>query len=533
MHSIIEKFRVFSSQVARDMVVFAAVASILVFVATPTTTFAFGEEYDCCSSYFDTPSYNYYDTPSYSTYDTPAYSTYDTPSYNYYDTPSYSTYDTPAYSTYDTPSYNYYDTAAYDYYDTPSYNYYDTPAYNYYDTSTYGGYGGNTASPIYSYGSTGGYGGNTASPIYSYGTPSYGGIGGYGGYSTGGGYYVEPIPTWPSTPHFTATPSYGTSYNNNNQYVDNTPIPTWPSNMHITASASAVGTATGGNANQEQQQYQTNHQANSQTNSQTQNNPVTVTQSQGPINNSNTNINNITIPAPVYQAPNQFSVNYNFAEEYQMPTCTISVSNSYYNSYSNNPVTLTWSSTKAFSASITPNVGTVNPNGSTTVYPTGGTTIYTLTVHGQGGSNTCQTQVIYQAQPPVYQPPVYIPPKVTPPPYVALTQIPYTGFDFGPVGNSIYWAGLLSFALAAAYLVIYYKGGLAFATGTIGTRRSTPRAEKTAKTIVSAEAPVAKTPTSMFADLPTREYRNSTADTMNIKLAQNADEMPRITITRA
>jgi hypothetical protein len=382
----------------------------------------------------------------------------------------------------------------------------------------------------YGLGGYGGYGGNTASPIYSYGTPSYGGIGGYGGYggySTGGGYYVEPIPTWPTMPRYTATPSYS------NTYVDNTRTPTWPTTTHVTA------TATGGSANQQQEQTQANSQTNSQilSSTQTQNNPVTVTtgsvtQNQAPINNSNTNITNINIPAPVYQAPNQFSVNYNFAQEYQVPTCTISVSNSYYNSYSNNPVTLTWSSTKAFSASISPSVGTVNPNGSTTVYPTGGTTIYTLTVHGQGGSNTCQTQVIYQQQP-TYQPPVYVPPQVTPPPYVALTQIPYTGFDFGPVGNSIYWAGLLSFALAAAYLVIYYKGGLAFATGTIGTRRSTPRAEKTAKTIVSAEAPVAKTPTSMFADLPTREYRNSTADTMNIKLAQNADEMPRITITRA
>lgn len=425
------------------------------------------------------------------------------------------------------------------YYDTSWDNgggYYDTSWDNgggYYDTSwdTGGGYydtswnnGGYTASPI--------YGGNTATPIYSYGTPSYGGIGGFGGYSTGGGYYVDhtPIPTWPTMPRYTATPTYS------NTYVDRTTTPTWPSTTHVTA------TATGGNANQEQQQTQTNHQANSQvlssTHTQTQNNPVTVTQNQAPINNSNTNINNITIPAPVYQAPNQYSVNYNFAQEYQVPTCTISVSNSYYNSYSNNPVTLTWSSTKAFSASISPSVGTVNPNGSTTVYPTGGTTIYTLTVHGQGGSNTCQTQVIYQAQPPVYQPPVYVPPQVTPPtaPYVALTQIPYTGFDFGPVGNSIYWAGLLSFALAAAYLVIYYKGGLAFATGTTG-RRSTPRAHaataESAKTVVSAEAPVAQTPTSMFANLPTREYRNATADAMAIIQPASSDEMPRITITRA
>src|SRR3989338_6239052 len=46
-------------------------------------------------------------------------------------------------------------------------------------------------------------------------------------------------------------------------------------------------------------------------------------------------------------------------------------------------------------------------------------------------------------------------------PYVALSQIPYTGFDFGAAGNSIYSGALLSFALASSYLVLFYKGGAA------------------------------------------------------------------------
>ena len=45
------------------------------------------------------------------------------------------------------------------------------------------------------------------------------------------------------------------------------------------------------------------------------------------------------------------------------------------------------------------------------------------------------------------------------PAYVALSQIPYTGFDLGPVGNAIYWMSLLSFAVAGAYLLVYYNGG--------------------------------------------------------------------------
>ena len=40
-------------------------------------------------------------------------------------------------------------------------------------------------------------------------------------------------------------------------------------------------------------------------------------------------------------------------------------------------------------------------------------------------------------------------------PKVRLTQIPYTGFDFGPVGNTVYWLGLILFALSASYLLIY------------------------------------------------------------------------------
>ena len=45
-------------------------------------------------------------------------------------------------------------------------------------------------------------------------------------------------------------------------------------------------------------------------------------------------------------------------------------------------------------------------------------------------------------------------------PHVALSQIPYTGFDFGTVGNTLYWAVLALFALAAGYLIVYYLPSL-------------------------------------------------------------------------
>ena len=44
-------------------------------------------------------------------------------------------------------------------------------------------------------------------------------------------------------------------------------------------------------------------------------------------------------------------------------------------------------------------------------------------------------------------------------PKVRLTQIPYTGFDFGPLGNSIYWLALGLFAFSLAYLIVYSQTG--------------------------------------------------------------------------
>ena len=66
---------------------------------------------------------------------------------------------------------------------------------------------------------------------------------------------------------------------------------------------------------------------------------------------------------------------------------------------------------------------------------------------------------VYTAPAPYYAP---VNPVVNPSPYVALTQIPYTGYDFGPFGNAMYWIVLAGFAIASAYLVVYYLPTLKF-----------------------------------------------------------------------
>jgi hypothetical protein len=63
------------------------------------------------------------------------------------------------------------------------------------------------------------------------------------------------------------------------------------------------------------------------------------------------------------------------------------------------PVTLTWSSTKAISITLEPSVGSVAAQGSTIVRPSQSTT-YTVTATGPGGSAHASAQVIVTAAPP-------------------------------------------------------------------------------------------------------------------------------------
>ena len=260
-----------------------------------------------------------------------------------------------------------------------------------------------------------------------------------------------------------------------------------------------------------------------QINSQTQNNPtnVTTTQNAAPINITNINTNTNTAPVtPVAQTPVQHLVQYIFptTPTYNNVSCNITVNN--YSVQNGQNAYLSWTSNGATSAVLSDGIGAVAPNGSLAVRPEASRN-YVLTVYGpQGQTATCHTSVTVAGSAP----------------YVSLSQIPYTGFDFGTFGNSIYWASLLSFAIAAAYLVVYYKGGLAFATGTIGGRRQSVRSnvattEDETETEVAAPTPVAASRTSVFASLPTREYRETTTDAMSISTSNG--EMPRIVITRA
>jgi len=258
----------------------------------------------------------------------------------------------------------------------------------------------------------------------------------------------------------------------------------------------------------------------SNTNTNTNVNNITNTNIDNSINDSfnNYNSNNtslvVTAPqTPVYTQP--------------APYCTIN--HARYGGYGSGSY-LSWTATNASSAYIS-QIGSVSLSGSQMVYGSG---TYTMTVYGYNGQQaTCATSVYGTT----YNPPVYQQP------YVSLSQIPYTGFDLGPIGNAMYWAALASFAIAGAYLMVYYlprlasgKAGrgdaLAFATAMVPARR-----QKFAP-VVAPMAPILVEKQALAAEVKVQPIvaalrkAAGTLDTMAIVSSKDGS-MPKIVIQRA
>jgi hypothetical protein len=258
----------------------------------------------------------------------------------------------------------------------------------------------------------------------------------------------------------------------------------------------------------------------------------------------NTNTNTVSPIINVNAAPAQVPATYVYQQPVYQPTyaytqptpivpgvsCNITASQGSIangqNSY------LSWTSTGGVtSANLSDGIGSVAVNGTLAVHPESSRN-YVLTVYGYNGqSATCNTYL-----------------SVSGAPYVSLTQIPYTGFDFGSFGNTIYWAVLASFALAASYLVVYYSGGATmFATrGVAQTARSAqsfvPAPQNAAGRIagqatpkpVAAVAPVVEAAPQVVVKeliLPTAQKARTTMDSMNI-VHSKGNETPRIVIAR-
>ena len=341
-----------------------------------------------------------------------------------------------------------------------------------------------------------------------------------------------------------SSPSYGSSYGSSATYSSGY-IPTYaaqyiptyamqyipPSVLPPSVQRAPTFTTTSAPTNN------TNTNTNTNTSVNTNTNTPTAVATNGPITNTNTfnPVINVQAGNPQHLAA---------VAAVLAPSCTIYASNAYSSGYYNQPITLTWSSTNATRGYISPNVGNVETHGSRTVYPTGYTT-YTLTVYGSGGSAACQTTANY-ASAYVAPAPVYAAAPAAP--YVSLSQIPYTGFDFGPVGNAMYWAALLAIAAAAAYLFVYYLPGrrsFAFANFSGGRKNSAFDPVKDDKSshgerntdletvfrssIVPATSLETDAISATVVDLPKIESHRLTTDTM---IVDRTSDAPRIVIAR-
>ena len=226
-------------------------------------------------------------------------------------------------------------------------------------------------------------------------------------------------------------------------------------------------------------------------------------------NNSNVNINNNTAVAVAQVQIGSQQATQPQYPTYPAPYCTISYTQYTAYNYGTKQVYLSWTSSNASSAYLS-GYGSVAVNGSQTVYAAASQT-YTLTVYGYNGQQaTCQTTVYGTTY--------------TPTPYVSLTQIPYTGFDFGPIGNAAYWAGLVSVALAGAYLAVYYIPSLVFA-GT-ATRAYAPVVAPKAPILVEREAAL-----EAVNPIVATFRKAGTNDAMAI-VKSNDGSMPKIVIER-
>jgi len=251
-------------------------------------------------------------------------------------------------------------------------------------------------------------------------------------------------------------------------------------------------------------------------------------------NSCNTNINNIdnsingsfndnsvngsfnTIVAKLSRATPQRPVQYVFPQ--QNLSCVIVASPN--SVHSGQATTLSWSSYGASSAWLSDSLGTVNVNGSQVINPISSRT-YTLTVTGLGGTRTCSTFVTI----------------ANTAPYVSLSQIPYTGFDAGPFSSVLYFGGLLAFALSAAYLLLYYKGGMGFALGSILPAKMIAASSAFAAPAMfgasrqSVTSP-ARTGKIQSHEAPARYVSSAPKDSMTLSYSENGG-IPRIVVTRS
>lgn len=402
---------------------------------------------------------------------------------------SYDTYNSGTYEEYNPGYYEEYNPGYYEEYNPGSYEEYNPGYYEEYNPGYYEEY---TAQSEYV---------EQYMEQYAAGNPSYTSGSSMGGFTTGGGYSMPKMGSTGgcSTCHYTTPPrpvppTPGCTHNCYPQPKPTpAPTPTYTENNWCTHNSCNTNVTN--------------------TNTIIDNSIVDNSIVDNSINGS---FNTFTTLAPVTPQP---IIQYQYQQQIPAPFCVITLTNA--GAYSAQ-ATLVWSSSNAQSAYIS-QVGAVAPNGTRSV--TGyANQIYSLTVTGQGGTYTCQTQQYT----PTYVPPAPITPSVS------LTQIPYTGLSMSPFAQAMYWLSLLSVAAAGGYLLVYFKGGALALAATSMTRRQnhfvvSEQEANELTTPVVEEAEEVTTPVVSTFSLPT--MASHTRDAM--QMIRNASGVPQIIISRA
>lgn len=148
------------------------------------------------------------------------------------------------------------------------------------------------------------------------------------------------------------------------------------------------------------------------------------------------------------------------------PTCTMALSE--YTIREGEQTSLRWDSSNTNSVSINNGIGNVGQNGVRTVAPRAGTYTYQGVFYGTNGQSiTClatlrvEPQYYYGGQPNVSLTQLPTPPEL-PLTSLYLSDLPYTGFDLGPVGTMLYWLALIVWSIALAYLIFWSLAPLAY-----------------------------------------------------------------------
>jgi len=161
--------------------------------------------------------------------------------------------------------------------------------------------------------------------------------------------------------------------------------------------------------------------------------------------------------------------------EYPTPSCTLNVSSS--DVTRNSQVTVSWTSDHASNVTIDQGIGSVALSGSTVVTVPDSRTFTGTFTSDKGKTATCSAHVSVSTpsigggrcincgsthnkpedkpKDVAKSPNVVLSKVVTKPGYISLEQVPYTGFEAGPVLTMFFWLMVLALSAAIAYVVTY------------------------------------------------------------------------------